>query len=52
LAAIVTAPLFDRVFTHKLAMACKIFVPLTALGWLSLIWAGMSLLRYIKGFAL
>jgi MFS family permease len=38
LAAIVTAPLFDRVFTYQLAMACKIFVPLTALAWFSLIW--------------
>ncbi len=40
LAAIITAPLFDRVFTHDLAKACKIFVPLAALGWLSEIWAG------------
>jgi len=39
LAAIIAAPLFDRVFTHQLARACKVFVPLTALGWLSLIWA-------------
>jgi len=43
LAAIITAPLFDRVFTHDLAKACKIFVPLTALGWLSEIWAGAIL---------
>ncbi|KAF9050074.1 major facilitator superfamily domain-containing protein [Panaeolus papilionaceus] len=39
LAAIVTAPLFDRVFTHHLAITSKVLVPFVALGWLSLIWA-------------
>ena len=40
LAAIVTAPLFDRVFTHHLAATSKILVPAVAGAWLSLIWAG------------
>ncbi|KAI5890517.1 MFS general substrate transporter [Schizophyllum commune H4-8] len=38
-AAIVTSPLFDRVFTHHLALTAKILVPSTAAAWLSLIWA-------------
>ncbi|KAJ3570015.1 hypothetical protein NP233_g4678 [Leucocoprinus birnbaumii] len=38
-AAIITAPLFDRVFTHKLALTSKILVPCVAVSWLSLIWA-------------
>ncbi|KAF8070699.1 major facilitator superfamily domain-containing protein [Lyophyllum atratum] len=38
-AAIVTAPLFDRVFTHRLAFSAKLMVPLVAGAWLSLIWA-------------
>lgn len=37
--AIITAPLFDRVFTHHLAMTTKAFVPITAVAWFSLIWA-------------
>jgi len=41
-AAIVTAPLFDRVLTHHLAITVKIIVPIIAAGWLSLIWAGVS----------
>jgi hypothetical protein len=40
-AAIVTAPLFDRVFTHHLAVTSKILVPFIAVGWFSFIWAGM-----------
>lgn len=39
-AAIITAPLFDRVFTHKLALTAKLLVPCVAVAWLSLIWAG------------
>jgi len=39
-AAIITAPLFDRVFTHRLAFCAKILVPVTGGAWLSLIWAG------------
>lgn len=39
IAAIVTAPLFDRVFTHRLATVAKILVPILAGAWLSLIWA-------------
>ncbi|KAF7361359.1 Major facilitator superfamily domain-containing protein 7 [Mycena sanguinolenta] len=37
--AAITAPLFDRVFTHHLAVTTKIFVPVSAAGWLSLVWA-------------
>lgn len=40
-AAIVTAPLFDRVFTYHLAATSKILVPIVAVGWFTLIWAGM-----------
>jgi hypothetical protein len=40
-AAIVTAPLFDRVFTYHLAFTAKVCAPATAIGWFSLIWAGM-----------
>ncbi|TFK44255.1 major facilitator superfamily domain-containing protein [Crucibulum laeve] len=38
-AAIITAPLFDRVFTHHLAITAKVLVPIVAGAWLSLIWA-------------
>ncbi|KAG6831572.1 hypothetical protein H0H87_004791 [Tephrocybe sp. NHM501043] len=38
-AAIITAPLFDRVFTHHLALTSKILVPIVGAAWLSLIWA-------------
>lgn len=37
--AIITAPLFDRVFTHHLAVTSKVLIPVIAGGWLSLIWA-------------
>ncbi|KIL59623.1 hypothetical protein M378DRAFT_169009 [Amanita muscaria Koide BX008] len=37
--AIITAPLFDRVFTHHFAIAIKLLVPILAGGWLSLVWA-------------
>ncbi|KAI0752170.1 major facilitator superfamily domain-containing protein [Fomes fomentarius] len=36
--AIITAPLFDRVLTHHLAISCKSVVPLMAACWLALIW--------------
>jgi FLVCR family MFS transporter 7 len=39
-AAVITAPLFDRVFTHHLAITAKIFVPLVGVAWLALIWVG------------
>jgi len=39
LAAIITAPLFDRVFIYRLALTAKIMVPIVGAGWLSLIWA-------------
>ncbi|KAF8813928.1 MFS general substrate transporter [Phlegmacium glaucopus] len=38
-AAIVSAPLIDRFFTHHLARLAKVLVPFIAVGWLSLIWA-------------
>lgn len=38
--AIITAPLFDRFFTHRLGITLKILVPVVAVGWFSLIWAG------------
>ncbi|KAF9070062.1 major facilitator superfamily domain-containing protein [Rhodocollybia butyracea] len=37
--AVVTAPLFDRVFTSHLAISAKILLPILGAGWLSLIWA-------------
>lgn len=39
-AAIITAPIFDRVLTHHLGVAVRILCPITAAAWLSLIWAG------------
>ncbi|KAK7461987.1 hypothetical protein VKT23_008419 [Stygiomarasmius scandens] len=38
-AAVITAPLFDRVFTHRLALTAKFLVPILGAAWLSLIWA-------------
>lgn len=38
-AAVLSAPLFDRVFTHHLAITSKILVPIISVGWLGLIWA-------------
>lgn len=40
-AAIVSGPIFDRVFTHHLAVTSKCFVPFAAAGWFVLIWAGV-----------
>lgn len=37
---IITAPLFDRVFTHHLALTAKFLCPIVGAAWLSLIWAG------------
>jgi len=37
--ATTTAPLFDRVLTHHLALTTKVLVPAVAGAWLSLIWA-------------
>ncbi|KAL4073952.1 major facilitator superfamily domain-containing protein [Scleroderma citrinum] len=39
IAAAISAPLFDRVFTHRIRVAIKIFVPIVSLAWLSLVWA-------------
>ncbi|KAJ8473349.1 hypothetical protein ONZ45_g16329 [Pleurotus djamor] len=36
--ALATAPLFDRVFTHHLALTNKVLMPIIGAGWLSLIW--------------
>ncbi|KAJ7680271.1 major facilitator superfamily domain-containing protein [Mycena polygramma] len=38
-AAIVTAPIFDRVFTSHLAITTKCLVPVLSAAWLSLVWA-------------
>ncbi|KDQ57437.1 hypothetical protein JAAARDRAFT_35153 [Jaapia argillacea MUCL 33604] len=38
-AAIITAPLFDRVFTHHLGLTTRILCPILAVAWLSLVWA-------------
>jgi FLVCR family MFS transporter 7 len=40
IAAIVTAPLFDRILTKHLGYTTKVIVPLLSLAWLSLIWDG------------
>ncbi|KAI0320777.1 MFS general substrate transporter [Amylostereum chailletii] len=39
IAALVTAPLFDRVFTHHLAATIRVLCPTIGAAWLSLIWA-------------
>ncbi|KAI0689392.1 major facilitator superfamily domain-containing protein [Cytidiella melzeri] len=39
----ITAPLFDRVLTHHLALTCKLFCPTLGVLWLSMIWAGQQL---------
>lgn len=41
-AAIITAPLFDRVFTHHLALTARCLSPLIAAAWVSLIWASKA----------
>ncbi|KAJ7358488.1 major facilitator superfamily domain-containing protein [Mycena albidolilacea] len=38
-AALVSAPLFDRVLTSHLAITAKVIVPVLSAAWLSLIWA-------------
>jgi FLVCR family MFS transporter 7 len=38
-AGLVTAPLYDRVFTHHLALTAKVLAPILGAAWLSLIWA-------------
>jgi MFS transporter, FLVCR family, MFS-domain-containing protein 7 len=40
-AAIITAPLFDRVLTTHLALTSKTLVPIVGVTWLAMIWAGM-----------
>ena len=37
-AAAITSPLFDRVFTNHLAISCKAVVPVQAACWIALIW--------------
>ncbi|KAF7361938.1 MFS general substrate transporter [Mycena venus] len=44
LAAIVTAPLFDRVFTSHLAITAKVLVPVLAVAWLCFVWSGQTIL--------
>ncbi|KAF8135477.1 MFS general substrate transporter [Boletus edulis] len=35
----ITAPLFDRIFTHRLGPTLRILVPIVSVAWFSLIWA-------------
>jgi MFS transporter, FLVCR family, MFS-domain-containing protein 7 len=50
-AAVITAPLFDRVFTYRLAITAKVLVPIVAGAWLSLIWAGVLVYgKYVFSF--
>jgi FLVCR family MFS transporter 7 len=49
-AAIITAPLFDRVFTHHLAVTSKFVVPCIAAGWIGLIFAGACSLCFLAIF--
>lgn len=37
--ALLTAPLFDRVFTKHLGLTVKVIVPVISLAWLGLVWA-------------
>ena len=39
-AACITSPLFDRVFTRHLALTAKLIAPTLGVLWLSLVWAG------------
>lgn len=39
-AALTTAPLFDRVFTSHIALVIRVLCPTIGAGWLGLIWAG------------
>ncbi|THH29307.1 hypothetical protein EUX98_g4887 [Antrodiella citrinella] len=39
LAAIITAPIYDRVLTRHLALSAKVLCPILGAAWLSLIWA-------------
>ncbi|KAL4073954.1 major facilitator superfamily domain-containing protein [Scleroderma yunnanense] len=39
ISAVISAPLFDRVFAHRIGLAIKILVPIISFAWLSLIWA-------------
>lgn len=41
-ASIVTAPLYDRVFTRQLGVTVKCLCPVLGAAWLSLIWASTS----------
>jgi len=45
IAAIATAPLFDRVLTKHLGLTSKIIVPILSFAWLSLIWDGVCFIR-------
>ena len=39
-AAIASAPIFDRILTHHLGITVRIWRPIIGAAWLSLIWAG------------
>ena len=36
--AAITSPLYDRVFTHHLALSCKMALPVMCACWIALIW--------------
>ena len=41
-AAVITAPLFDRFFARRLAISIKCICPVIAAGWVALIFGGAS----------
>lgn len=45
-AAVVTAPVFDRVLTHHLGVAARVTSPVVSAAWFALIWGGTSLLSF------
>ena len=45
-AAIITAPVLDRVLTHRLGITIRVLVPIVGAAWLSLIWAGMQFITF------
>ena len=40
LAAVATAPLFDRILVHHLTVTVRALCTISGVGWLALIWAG------------
>ena len=42
-AALATSPIFDRVLTHHLGITVRTLCPIIGASWLSLIWAGKTI---------